>query len=515
MDPVLTPEQMAVADRRTVAGGTPADVLMARAGNAVAAAVRAELGGVYGRRVTIMCGPGNNGGDGHIAAAVLRSWGVRVDVFSLGDSFGRDRCDRALQRADALVDALFGTGLRSPLEGDAAWFAAQTQTFDGVRVAVDIPSGVSGLTGQVLANAAGDGAGDEAGGAAVRADRTVCLAAYKPGLLFTPGSTHAGTVEVVDIGIDVEPVDGEAPTGVTTRADVAAWLPTRRADAQKWSTGGLLVIGGSLGMTGAPLMVGHAALRTGAGIAWCALPGSDSAARASGTEVITSAVAATPSGSLAAEAVAGLLELAGRFGAVAIGPGLGRDPETAAAVVRLVTELSAPVVLDADGLNALAGDLTPLRTRAARGSPTILTPHGGEYARLAGHPVGDDRLGAARDLAAESRSVVLLKGPGTVIAGPTGRAAIDRSGGPWLATAGSGDVLSGTIGALTAAGVDLFEAGAAGAWLHGRTADEAGHTGLVAGDLIAALPEVLAGLTVPATRGADPGDRPNSPVQEA
>ncbi|HZJ26692.1 MAG TPA: NAD(P)H-hydrate dehydratase [Acidimicrobiia bacterium] len=514
MDPALTPRQMGAADQRAIAAGTPGAVLMGRAGRAVARAVRTELGGTYGRRVTIVCGPGNNGGDGHVAAGALASWGARVDVFTLGDTFDRDRCARSLARADALVDALFGTGLRAPLDGDAAWFARETATFDGARVAVDVPSGVAGLTGRVLgADSAGDAI--DAAGVAVRADRTVCFAAYKPGLLFTPGSTHAGTVDVVDIGIDVTLPAGEPSTGVTTGDDVAAWLPVRAPDAQKWSAGGLLVIGGSQGMTGAPLMVSHAAMRTGAGIVWCALPGAQTAASASGGEVITTGVPATPSGSLATEAVAPLLELATRFAAVVIGPGLGRDPDTATAVRQLVAELSVPIVLDADGLNALAGDVAPLRTRAGTGAATILTPHGGEYARLARHPVGDDRLAAARGLAAHSESVVLLKGPGAVIAEPTGRAVIDPTGGPWLATAGSGDVLSGMIGALVAARLDPFEAGAAGAWLHGRAADVAGHTGLVAGDLITALPEVLAGFTAPAGRGADAADPYHSPAQEA
>lgn len=493
MEPVLTPEQMGAADRRAIAAGTPEVVLMARAGSAVAAAVRAELGGTYGRRVTIVCGPGNNGGDGHVAARVLRGWGVRVDTFVLGEGLARDRCARSLWRADALVDAMFGTGLRAPLDGDAAWFAAETHTFDGARVAVDIPSGISGLTGQVI------------GEAAVQADRTVSFAAIKPGLLFTPGGTHAGIVTVADIGIDVTLPSAEPATGVATATDIAAWWPRRHADAQKWSAGSLLVIGGSRGMTGAPLMTSHAAMRTGAGIVWCALAGEQTAAQAGGGEVITHAVPSTPDGSLAAAAITPLLELAGRFAAVGLGPGLGRDPGSATAVRRFVGESTGPLVLDADGLNALGGDLTPLRTRAELGAHTILTPHGGEYARLVGHPVGDDRLAAARDLAAAGTSIVVLKGPGTVIAEPSGRAVIDRGGGPWLATAGSGDVLSGIIGGLVATGVDPFAAAVTGVWLHGRAAEVTGHTGLVAGDLITALPEAIADIV----------ETSEKPVQEA
>ena len=190
MKPLLTPEAMRLADERAVASGTPVAMLMERAGRAVARAVRTELGGTYGRRVVIVCGRGNNGGDGLVAARVLEQWGVRVDLFRLDGGFDQARCSRALARADVLVDAMFGTGFHGVLEGDAAWFAEQTNATNCGRVAVDIPSGVSGLTGSI-------------DGPAVRADRTVCFGAYKPGVLFEPGRSHAGVVEVVDIGLDV------------------------------------------------------------------------------------------------------------------------------------------------------------------------------------------------------------------------------------------------------------------------------------------------------------------------
>ena len=252
----------------------------------------------------------------------------------------------------------------------------------------------------------------------------------------------------------------------------------------------MFVVGGSSGMTGAPMMVSHAAMRIGAGIVWCGMPG-DAAVRASGSEVVTRLLPAAPDGSLGADAAIAVLAELERFRVLVLGPGLGVGASTRAAVQRIVAEAPVALVLDADGLNALEGDASPLRSRAERGLATILTPHGGEYERLTGHPVGPDRIVAARDLARDSGSVVLLKGPGTVIADADGRVAVNPTGGPWLATAGSGDVLSGIIGGLAARGTPTFESAAAGAWIHGRAADVAGHTGLVAGDLVAALAETL------------------------
>ena len=489
MKALATPDEMRVADQRAVAGGTSIEVLMERAGRAVARAVRSEAGGTYGRRAVVVCGQGNNGGDGLVAARVLRSWGVRVDVFLLADGIDRAACARAAARADVLVDAMFGTGFRGALEGDAAWFAELTAQGGCRCVAVDIPSGVSGLTGA-------------AEGPAVRADRTVCFAAYKPGLLFEPGRSRSGTVEVVDIGIDVT-----SSSGVIEASDVRAWLPDRGPDAHKWSAGGVFVVGGSRGMTGAPMMVSAAAMRTGAGIVWCGMPG-EAAARGSGTEVVTRLLPAATDGSLGADAAIAVLAELERFRVLVLGPGLGSGSTTRAAVLRIVAEAPPTLVLDADGLNALDGDLSGLRDRAARGHSTVLTPHAGEYARLAGHGVGPDRIGAALELAASARSVVLLKGPGTVIADADGRVAVNPTGGPWLATAGSGDVLSGIIGGVAARGAEAFGAAAAGAWIHGRAADAAGHTGLVAGDLVAALPETLRTVERPPADRTTPDRRP-------
>ena len=484
MEPVLTPEAMGLADQRTIAAGTPVEVLMDRAGRAVAWEVRRLLGGTYGRRAVVVCGKGNNGGDGLVAARVLRGWGVRTAVFELTGAIDRKRFSRALASSDVLIDALYGTGFRGALDGDAAWIVDEVIQWSGAVVSVDIPSGVDGLRGG-------------ASGPVVHATRTVTFAARKPGLLFEPGRSLAGHVVVADIGIDVR---GETELGLVTADDVRAWVPARPPDAHKWQSA-VLVVGGSGGMTGAPMMVSRAAMRAGAGIVWCALPGDDSARAASGGEVITRALPARVSGELARGAVESVLADAGRFRAIAVGPGLGGlgDPDLQFVVRTLVAEARAPLVLDADGLNALAGDFTSLHARATRGAPAVLTPHAGEYERLMGRPVGDDRLEAARALAERARAVVVLKGPGTVIAEPGAAVALNPTGGAELATAGSGDVLTGVIAGFLARGSDAFGAAAAAAWVHGQTADQlavdAG-PGLVAGDLIEGLGHTLAALGI-------------------
>lgn len=483
MEPVLTPEAMAGADRRTIEAGTPVELLMERAGLAVAWSVRDALCGCYGRRVVVICGKGNNGGDGRVAARALRRWGARVAVLELAN-LDRQSLARALSSADAAVDAMFGTGLQRELDGDAAWIVQCLHAWRGLTVAVDIPSGIDGLTGAVR-------------GAAVTADRTVTFAARKPGLVLEPGRSHAGAVRVVDIDIDLGP-DGNEPLalGMLHAADVAGLLPPRAPDAHKW-VNAVMVVGGSGGMTGAPLFASHAAMRAGAGMVWCALPGDDTARRAGGTEVVTRALP-DHNGLLAPEAAGAVLENVGRFGALALGPGLGADESIRAAVRALVEQVGIPLVLDADGLNALAGDTAPLEARRSKGLATVLTPHGGEYARLVGHPVGDDRVAAARHLAGRSGAVVLLKGPGTVVADPGGRAAINPTGSAALASAGTGDVLTGIVAAFVARGVPAFEAAAAAAWVHGAAADHAelttGPTGLAANDLLAAIAPTLLAL---------------------
>jgi hydroxyethylthiazole kinase-like uncharacterized protein yjeF len=486
VEPVLTPEAMTGADARTIATGTPLEVLMERAGRAVAWTVRRALPGTYGRRAVVVCGKGNNGGDGRVAARVLETWGVRTAVFELADGVPREAFTRVLASADVVVDAMYGTGLRDSLRDDAGWVAEQLADWRGEVVAVDIPSGVDGLTGAVP-------------GWAVRATRTVTFAARKPGLVFEPGRSYAGEIAVADIGIDIDE-GADHPAHLVTAGDVAAWLPTRSPDAHKWQSG-VLTVGGSGGMIGAPMLVSHAAMRAGAGIVWCALPGQDAARLASGTEVIMRPLPADGAGVITRHAAESLLADIGRFAAVAVGPGLGGagDPDVQFVVRTLVAEVRKPLVLDADGLNALAGDLAQLRARQTLGGPVVLTPHAREYQRLMGAPVGANRLVAARALAERAGAVVLLKGPGTVVASPEGDVALNPTGDSALATAGSGDVLTGIVAGFLARGLDPFRAAAAAAWVHGRTADRLVETdgpGLVASDLVDGLGRTLQELGV-------------------
>ncbi len=493
---LLTPVETTDADRATIAAGTPSAVLVHRAGQAVARAVRTLLGGVYGRRVVVVCGKGNNGADGLVAARALSDWGVRVDVFRLADGWSPARFARALGRADAAVDAMYGTGFRGVLDGDAATVASAFAHASATRgtpvVAVDIASGVDGATGAVR-------------GPAVRAELTVTFTARKPGHVFEPGRSSSGGVDVVDVGVDPALATDRSDTGIVTEHDVAAWLPPRAPDAHKWSAA-VFVVGGSGGMTGAPVFASRAALRSGAGMVRCGVPGAQTAQRLAGAEVIAVALPASDAGSLTRDAVVAVQSQLDRFGALVLGPGLGNDPEARAAAVRLALDASVPVVLDADGLNAFEGDVSALRARRESGAPpVVLTPHAGEYQRLTGHAVGDDRLAAARELAVAAGSVVLLKGPSTVVAGPDGRVLVSTTGGPWLATAGTGDVLSGILGAFLARGVPALEAAAAAAWVHGRAADVAGHVGLVASDLLGALPSTLGRIGVPLRPGPATG----------
>ena len=486
MEPVVTPEAMADADRRTIAAGTPEPVLVDRAGRAVAWQARRLLGAAYGARVVVACGKGNNGADGLVAARVLLGWGVRAEVVELATgAVDRAAVGRAIGRARLAVDAMYGTGFRGDLEGDAAWFASTVAAAGVPVLAVDVPSGVDGLTGAVR-------------GSAVRAHTTVTFAARKPGLLFEPGRTHAGEVHVADIGIDLGDAGGRAhaapPIAVLDARDVARALPPRPASTHKWASG-VMVVGGSGGMTGAPTLASHAAMRAGAGLVVCGLPGRTAARHASGTEVITRALPDVDDGMLARAAVDVVLETVERFRSVAVGPGLGGNDETRAAVRELVPQVPAPLVLDADGLNAMVGVLTPLQARAAVGRVTVVTPHDAEYARLAGEPVGEDRIDAARRLAARSGAVVLLKGATTVVADPAdGRVLLNPTGTPALASAGTGDVLTGIVAAFLSRGMPAPIAAAVAAWVHGRAAQAVG-PGLVAGDVVAALAPTLAAVS--------------------
>ncbi len=359
-----------------------------------------------------------------------------------------------LPDADLVLDAAYGTGFHG--EHHAPEVGAVPV------LAVDIPSGVSGTTGEAL-------------GRVLPAVRTVTFAALKPGLLLEPGRSLAGTVTLADIGLDVS----HARSGVVERDDVAAWLPSRAPTAHKWGAG-LLVVAGSAGMTGAAHLAAGAAQRAGAGMVRLGSPGvQDDPARP--TEAVGVAL---PASGWAATAAAA----ADRVQALVVGPGLGTA--SAADVRDLLAACDLPAVVDGDGLTALGTDAAAVL--ADRGAPTVLTPHDGEFARLAGAPPSADRFAAVRSLAAATGAVVLLKGPVTLVADPQGEVRAVADGDARLATAGTGDVLSGIIGALLAQGAPALEAAAAGAWLHARAGRLGPAHGLVASDLLEHLPAALA-----------------------
>jgi NAD(P)H-hydrate epimerase len=505
---VVDAETMRALDRHTIDHlGVLGDLLMESAGRAVAAAVieaLAELPTGQERNVLVVCGTGNNGGDGLVVARHLHQWGIPVRVALLGESAAvRGDAAKNLERARSvgvgflgaglevsspglIVDAIFGTGLSRDVSGESLNAIRRINALRAARatslrvIAVDLPSGLSADTGQVM-------------GDAVHADVTVTIELPKLGLVFEPGRSHAGRILVASVGIAHSAPNTLPQVELWSPAGAAARLPARPSAGHKGSFGHALLVAGSEGKTGAAALAAEAASRAGAGLVTLACPaGLNDILEVKCTEAMTAPVADTPGRAFGATAEETILALAAERDAVGLGPGLGRDPETAKLVAALATRLTCPLVLDADGLQPFAAESGLLLTREA---PTVLTPHPGEAARLLGTDaaaINRDRLGAARRLAKETGSVVLLKGAGTVIASPEGRAVVNPTGGPALASGGTGDVLTGVIAAYLAQGVPTFEAAAVGAFLHGYAADRiserTGGSGLLAGDLLPELP---------------------------
>lgn len=485
---VLSPQQMAEADKAAIEAGTPVVQLMERAGGAVARAALELAGGAYGKRIVIVCGKGNNGGDGYVTARRLAAAGAFPVVVPLAEpeplgsirSVGIDKLERELSRADVAVDAMVGTGFHGKLEGSMATAAALLNDSGLPIVAVDIPSGVNGETGGIES-------------AAVHATMTVTMGAPKTGLVLMPGAEYAGRIEVADIGVPLDQAEPELLW--VTPEDVAAPLPERGYEADKRSVGTVMVIAGSVGMGGAAVLVARGALRAGAGLVSVAAPRSIATGlHQTLAEGTTIPLPETEAGSISPEAQPIVIERSAKFDCVALGPGLSTDPETFEFVRKAVLEIEVPMVIDADGINAFKGDPAALASRTA---PTVLTPHARELARLLG--TEETGLAAVREAARRTGAVVLLKGYRTLIADPAGTVWVVTSGGPVLATGGTGDVLTGVIAAFTAAmGGGGAAAAWAGAWVHGRAGElleaRMGDRGVVAGDVAGAIPEVLASI---------------------
>jgi ADP-dependent NAD(P)H-hydrate dehydratase / NAD(P)H-hydrate epimerase len=500
LTPLPDAEAMRGVDRWAIEQqGVPSLDLMERAGVGVARAV--DVHAADGA-VAVVCGKGNNGGDGLVVARLLRESGREVTVVCVapledfsGDAAANlerlpgappvtlDEGASAIASATAIVDALLGTGFAGEPRGPVAEAIELIERAPGGVVAVDVPSGVDASTGVVAAGA-------------VHAAVTVTFHAAKPGLWIMPGKEHAGEVQTIDIGIP-RGAPLNARIGLTSPA-VGGQLPRRAAASTKFASGQALVAGGSRGLTGAPQMAAHAAMRAGAGYVIACVPASlqDVIATAATPELMTRGLPERD-GALAGEAVASVLENLRPGGALALGPGLGRSDGAVAFARALARAAEAPLVLDADGLNAHAGRLGEL---AARRAPTVLTPHAGELGRLLeldSAQIERERLRHARAAAEQAGAVVVLKGDDTLIADAEGRVAVSRGGSPALATAGTGDVLTGVVAALLAQGLEAFTAAVAGVWLHAAAGREAAHRqgapeGVIASDVIEALPAARA-----------------------
>jgi ADP-dependent NAD(P)H-hydrate dehydratase / NAD(P)H-hydrate epimerase len=502
MLPILTPAEAAALDRASEDAGVSVLSLMEAAGAAVARAATVVAGGAYGRRAVVVCGKGNNGGDGLVAARLLERAGMgatvvlleepgafggpaRTNFLRFADAGGRwvraDELRRELTRADVAVDAILGSGFHGTLSGPYQRAVSALNEARTPVLSVDIPSGVEGESAAVR-------------GEAVRADVTVVCGALKPGVVFEPGAELAGRLEVADIGFPPNLVRSDLL--LVEAADVRAWLPPRSPDAHKRSTGVVVVLAGSRDMSGAAGLASAAAYRAGAGLVTVASTASVvDVVRQRVPEATFVPLPETDDGAVGAAGWEVLREGLDGADALAVGPGLGRHASTGDLVRRVVRESPIPVVLDADGLYAFRGDASAIADRA---SDAVLTPHAGEFARLmnvSADDIRDDRVGLTRKAARETRGVLLLKGPRTLVAAPDGHAYVNPTGGPALATGGTGDVLTGTVAALLARGLAPQYAAAAGAFVHGTAGDLAAERtgeGTVASDVAALLPGAIA-----------------------
>jgi ADP-dependent NAD(P)H-hydrate dehydratase / NAD(P)H-hydrate epimerase len=470
--------------------------LMERAGTGLAqlTARKAPQG-----HLAVVCGKGNNGGDGYVAARVLREQGRDVRVLAIappeelrGDA--RTNADRlpgdrpeqfsaeALSGAAGVIDAILGTGFSGEARGAAAEAIKAINQAETSVVACDVPSGVDASTGEVA-------------GAAVKAQATATFHAAKPGLWIAPGKAHSGEVAVIDIGI---PPGGPGEPRIGLIGDqVTAGVPRRGRESTKFAAGSVLICGGSTGLTGAPCLAAEAGMRAGAGYITACVPASlNQIFEARLLEVMTYPIADSD-GSISFDALPEVLERVARVQALVLGPGLGREQDSFEFARALAREAEIPLLLDADGLNAHVGMLDTL---ANRNAPTVITPHAGELGRLleqeSAH-VAEHRLQCARRAAREAQAIVVLKGDDTLVAAPDGNVAVNRGGASALATAGSGDVLSGVIAAYLAKQMDPLHAACAGVFVHAQagrlTAQQIGSEGVIASDVIESLPHALPG----------------------
>lgn len=523
---VVTAKEMRELDRRATAEyGVPSLLLMENAGAAVAVEVERRFGPVRGKRIVVCCGKGNNGGDGFVAARHLHNRGAAVRVLlcaKRAEIAGDPRINlqilektglpilpvetgeevagarEAIAASDILLDALLGTGLTGAAKGQAASLIAAVNEAGRPVVALDLPSGLGSDDGLLR-------------GPYVRATCTVTFALPKRSLLLYPAAAAAGEVVVADIGMPAPLLrDPAILVEVLEPADVAAALPPRDPDAHKGRYGHVLVVAGSVGKSGAAALCSLAALRVGAGLVTLALPESlNDAMEAKLTEVMTVPLPETEERTLSRAALDRLLPLLEGKAAVALGPGLSTHPSTVALVWDLVAAARLPLVVDADGINALGSRLEALGKVTA---PLVLTPHPGELSRLltvGTQEVQDQRIPIAQKVAQTYNLTLVLKGARTIVASPKGQVAINPTGNPGMATAGSGDVLTGILAGLIAQGGDLELKTRAGVYLHGLAGDLAAEAltaeAMLAGDLLERLPEAIRWV-----KGAAPARSPST-----
>lgn len=505
---VLTTTQMRDADRTTIdAVGLPSIVLMENAGRQVVDAMEQQVSDLYGQRIAVVCGKGHNGGDGFVVARLLASAGAEVSVYlavpetavrgdarqtlsalraldlDVADATEPDGwavCLPQIASADLIVDALFGTGLSRPLAGHWAE-VVDTLNATGVPiVAIDLPSGLSADTGQII-------------GPTIDAALTVTLGAPKVPLLVPPAATRVGELAVADIGIPESVIAAVAGprTVVITEEWARAQIDPRPDELHKGECGRVLIVAGSTGKTGAARLTGAGALRSGAGLVTIATPRAcQDVVSALMPEYMTLGLDTTPAGTIDLAAVDAVL--AERCDVLAIGPGLGQTPEVRQVVRALVARSTVPLVLDADALNAFIDE--PQALLGGSGRTVIVTPHPGEMARLIDRTVEDvqdHRLEVARDFATSHRLYVVLKGARTLVAAPDGEVLINMTGNPGMATGGTGDVLTGVVAAWLARGMEPLAAAALAVHLHGMAGDLAagvqGEVGMIATDLASQL----------------------------
>ncbi|MDI3480966.1 MAG: ADP-dependent NAD(P)H-hydrate dehydratase / NAD(P)H-hydrate epimerase [Tepidanaerobacteraceae bacterium] len=514
---VVSPEVMREMDRKAMEDmGVPGAVLMENAGREVAIAVKRICERMaaekrifkHEAKIAIFCGKGNNGGDGFVAARHLANMGFKPEVFLVaaaeeikGDAAANYRIilnmnipvhpvrdekhleiARILAKSSAaVVDAIFGTGLKGEVQGVSRKVIELINELEVPVVSVDIPSGISGRTGKVL-------------GAAVKAEETVTMALPKLGLVIYPGAAYAGRISVADIGMPFQIIrQASAEAEVLENNAIRNFFVPYPPDAHKGTFGRVFILAGSLGFTGAAALAGLAAIRSGAGLVTVGVPESlNDILEVKLTEAMTLPLPETPERGLCITALEKALEFSARCDAVALGPGLSQQEETAEFVRQFVKQCPVPMVIDADGLNVLA------KKPAAFNAPAVITPHPGEMARLLGttaDEVQQDRLKAVREAARRFGCTALLKGARTLIASSEGRLFINPTGNPGMATGGSGDVLCGMIAAFLARGMSPDQAAAAGVYIHGLAGDIAaereGQLSMTAGDIIKYLPDAF------------------------